>query len=428
METRPSGTPENDAQLGENPDRGPVLRAFAVATIGVLIGVLLVDVGASRLDEAPAAEAGESLFLADQELGWTNRPDWSSEEFDVAINGRGLRGAPWPPEGVDVETLRREPRVLFCGASNVFGLGAPSGETWQARLQAAGVGEATPRARFLNGGVQGYSLVQATRRATRLAVQFEPDIVIVEVFPGRQALVDSSPAAKWTRVGDEVVPTDVVEAWPESLRAVPATAHRLMMNSYFYRRARPKIQFGGAADNTTIEFMLSDDPIPASIADSVEQARAELTALSGFCQERGIALRLALLIEPRFASDKHWPKYLEAAQERGAPPADTPKSEPPAAMLRWLEPTGADVWDMTETMYAIGAGWAEYVQAKNLHWSGAGHGLIAAELRERLLAEDLISSAAAARAASPRSEDAALGVAGEADMTMDVPGAGGNGR
>lgn len=428
MGTSSSGSSALEALDGENPNRRAVLAAFGVALVGVLIGAVLVDVIAGRADEAPAAEGGDSLFLADQELGWANRPDWSSEELAIAINSLGLRGPALPAPDAAVDELRREPRVLICGASNVFGLGAPEELTWRARLQSEFAAATEPAPRFINGGVQGYSLVQGARRATRLAVLLEPDVIILEVFPGRQALLDSSPAAKWTRVGDEIVPTDVVEGWPTALRAIPARAHRALMNSYFYRRSRPKIQFGGAADQSTIDFMLTDAPIPGSIAPAVEQARAELTALARFCEERGIDLRLALLIEPRFSADEHWNNYLESAAARGAPPAGTPKEEPPAAMLRWLEPTGATVWDMSATMYAIGAGWEELVQAANLHWSGKGHGLVAAEWARLLRAEGLLESAAARRVDRPRSEDAALGAGGEAILELDLKGAGGEGR
>lgn len=428
MGTSSSGSPALHAPDGENPNRRAVLAAFGVALVGVLIGAGLVDVIAGRADEAPAAEGDDSLFLADQELGWANRPDWSSEEFSIAINSLGLRGPALPAPDAAVDDLRREPRILVCGASNVFGLGAQEELTWRARLQSEFAAATEPAPRFINGGVQGYSLVQGARRATRLAVLLEPDVIILEVFPGRQALLDSSPAAKWTRVGDEIVPTDVVEGWPTALHSIPARAHRALMSSYFYRRSRPKIQFGGAADQSTIDFMLSDAPIPGSIAPAVEQARAELTALARFCEERGIVLRLALLIEPRFSADEHWNSYLESAAARGAPPAGTPKEEPPAAMLRWLEPTGATVWDMSATMYAIGAGWDELVQAANLHWSGKGHGLVAAEWARLLRAEGLLESAAARRADRPRSEDAALGAGGEAVLELDLQGAGGEGR
>ena len=151
--------------------------------------------------------------------------------------------------------------------------------------------------------------------------------------------------------------------------------------------------------------MPSDAPIPGSIAPAVEQARAELTALARFCEERGI-LRLALLIEPRFSADEHWNNYLDSAAARGAPPAGTPKEEPPAAMLRWLELTGATVWDMSATMYTIGAGWDEAIQPPTFTgraratawWPRSGRGSCVRKGRVW---------AAARRANRPRSEDAA---------------------
>ncbi|MEC7231737.1 MAG: hypothetical protein VXW31_02230, partial [Planctomycetota bacterium] len=163
METSSSGSPALEALDGENPNRRAVLAAFGVALVGVLIGTGLVDVVAGRADDTPAAEGSDSLFLADQELGWANRPDWSSEEFGIAINSLGLRGPALPAPDAAVDDLRREPRVLVCGASNVFGLGAPEGLTWRARLQSEFAAATDPAPRFVNGGVQGYSLVQSAR-------------------------------------------------------------------------------------------------------------------------------------------------------------------------------------------------------------------------------------------------------------------------
>ena len=221
METSSSGSPALEALDGENPNRRAVLAAFGVALVGVLIGAALGDVIAGRADEAPAAEGGDSLFLADQELGWANRPDWS----------RGVRHRHQLTRPARPGPARRTPRSTTCAASR--GSSSAARRTCSAWAP-GGAGLARPPAVRVRGGDRARAALHQRRRpgycwsrsAARHAARGAPRTGRDRPggLPGRQALLDSSPAAKWTRVGDEIVPTDVIEGWPTALRAIPARA------------------------------------------------------------------------------------------------------------------------------------------------------------------------------------------------------------
>lgn len=378
---------------GENPPRGTVMLGLVKVLVGVILGVAAVDVVSGILRPAGGDAAGgdSKRMTLDPELGWRSTPGFADELYQ--INGLGLRD-PEIPE----DAPKDEVRVVGTGASNTYGLGVTNEDTWSYALQAR-----MPRGvRVLNGGVEGYSILQAVRRAGRLMDMLEPDLVTVTVFPGRQGLFDSSPAKRWTRVGDMVVPRTIVEDWPESLRWIPARTHKVLLHSNLYRSARAlDTRLEGGAPPELTEYVLTGAEIPEAFVSPLAEARQEVQALGEYARERGIELRFVVINDNRFCRDDRWREYLEQHQAAGAPSVDTPKEEPFDALAAWLESAGVEVWDLRETLFELASDWETNV-LPNVHWSPSGHAMIAEELDRRLRASGLLDTLVARRKAAPR--------------------------
>jgi len=380
---------------GANPARSHVFAMFARVVLGVAIGIVAVDVLVGSYSDDENKQGDRAVIRLDPELGWTNTPGYTVGDA-VRINSVGLRGPEIPEDAPPTEV-----RILVTGASNTYGLAERDEDTWRPRLEALLADELSPPPRVLNGGVQGYSIVQSTRRAARLIDRLDPDLVVVVVIPSRQAIIDTSPALNWTRVGGDVVPTSLVEGWPGATKRVPAALHKLLMHSNLYRRYRALTQLGQGVGPEHVEFMLTNAEPPEIAREPLERTREEIGALVELAESRGIELRFAIAVETRGANPEQWPIWLEGAAEKGAPPVGTPMDEPFDALTRFVESAGGEAWDMRATLYRMCADWEANVNAK-LHWSGPGHAMIAEDWARRITEGGLLEELAASRAGRPR--------------------------
>lgn len=381
---------END---GANPSTAFALGLLVKVVLGVLVGIAAVDVLTGVFGAPSGAQGNQSVMRLDPELGWTHRAGYADER--VTIDALGLRGP-----GIPADAPPTEVRIVVTGASNAFGLFEKDADTWAPKLEALLAGtEPPPRA--LNAGVQGYSIVQACRRAARLVDRVDPDLVIVELFPSRQALVDTSPAKAWTRVNGRLAPTDLVAAWPEALRPLPAALHRLMLHSNLYKRYRAKTQLAKGVGPALAEFILTDAEAPEALRAPLEATRREMAALVAFCAEREVELRFALTVETRGANAEQWKAWLENGAKSGAPALGTPMTEPFDALARLVESAGGIAWDMRETLFTLASDWQANVNDR-LHWSANGHTLIAEDWARRIQADGLLDTLVRRREQRPR--------------------------
>lgn len=379
---------------GSNPRRSTVFRMFAKAVVGVLVGALLVDLVVGWLDGSSAKETGRGVFQRDAELGWSNTPNYSGGK--ETIDALGLRTPPIPSDAPTDEV-----RILLCGASNSYGLYVQNEETWAYRLQESLVDEMQPAPRILNGAVQGYSIIQSCRRAARLIGKVQPDLVLVLLMPSRQALMDGSPALQWTRVGQDLVPTDLLDGWPASLHSVPARIHKLSLHSNLYRRYRTATKFGASIGKDVTFYVMSEEPPPEKLREPLAATMRELQGLIDYAALMEVEVRFILTLQTLGLNDEKWAAYIANPKHGGAPEMGTPKEEPIDALARWIEPLDADVWDFRDVMFEMGAAWKKYVMPANLHWSPAGHALMAEAIEARLRG-GLLESLQEQRRQSPR--------------------------
>ncbi|MGH9349123.1 MAG: SGNH/GDSL hydrolase family protein, partial [Vicinamibacterales bacterium] len=148
-----------------------LVATVCLATAGVETGVRLM---ASALDLS-------SYMKYDPLLGWTAIPGARRAHkdrrlgFDVRydINEYGFRGPAYPrakPAGVR--------RIVILGDSNGFGWGMSEDEHFASLLD-----QELPSVQVINLSLSGYGTDQEYLRFVRDGVQFDPDVVVLQVTP-----------------------------------------------------------------------------------------------------------------------------------------------------------------------------------------------------------------------------------------------------
>ena len=138
-----------------------------------------------------AAPVFQQLFTRDPEIGVRLRPGASARfktsefEADIVINSSGVRDSEIGPKPAG------ERRIVVLGDSIVLSVQVQADETFCARLQRHLNANRAPGGasyRVINAGVQGYGPVEEWRFFEHVASRFEPDIVLVAVYVGNDAV------------------------------------------------------------------------------------------------------------------------------------------------------------------------------------------------------------------------------------------------
>ena len=377
----------------------PALARIGMLLGGLLLGLFLFDRGLAWIDSWRDLSEGEQL-MPDVELAWTNRPGFKSAR--ASINSIGLRGDELPAVPAPDEI-----RILGTGPSTTFGAGDGGpldDQTWAAALERAiaKLPATTGPVRVLNGGVNGYSVVQAARRALLLLPKVKPDLVVVFVYPGSQALMDVSATRSSVVVDGELVPADIVHDTPPLLLPLAVATHKtLLSSSALYKRWRLQATDNGRRPPEIDRFVFSRAPHRLAIDGYLERTWTELAALAQGCREAGVALRAVLVPEWFMDADGPWRDYLVENATLGAPPPGTPRTEPIEALAEKLSSMGIQSWSMVEALNLIGTDHARYT-GDGRHWTPAGHEVIAMAMLQQLNRETLLDALRQRRASHPR--------------------------
>jgi hypothetical protein len=383
--------------------RAPMLRSLFVVLVGVIIGLCGVDLGVRWWDSDQGADGGNSSIVEHELLVWTGRPYFEKPEFQTVLDSFGNRNAEIPTD-VPLDELR----VAGFGASQVFGAGgAKQPDVWNHELERLLDGMLEHPVRVLNGGVNGYSVLQACRRAALLLDALEPDLVFVVISPSAQSLLDPSRARDVVRYGSEpnqIVPRDIADAWPDALLPIVAPLHDFFgAHSAIYRRHRSKFTGGGADRAADIQrWILSREPRTPAVEAMIDATLDEVEILAAACKTRGVELRMLVLPEAESDTEAGWREYLATDRHAGAPPAGTNRKEPTDFLDELLRERGAKTWNFYDEVDSMGPRRARFTMNDRRHWNREGHDVFAAGILERLRGERILSALVERRRADPR--------------------------
>lgn len=140
----------------------------------------------------------QALFAQDDRIGHVLKPGatarFSTAEFttDIRINNAGVRDDEFGPKPPN------EKRIVILGDSLVMAVQVPLSATFVKRLEAR-LNEQRAGGthyRVINAGIQGYGPVEERLFFEKVASRFQPDLVIVGLYVGNDAIEASDSAPK----------------------------------------------------------------------------------------------------------------------------------------------------------------------------------------------------------------------------------------
>ncbi|MCX6545588.1 MAG: hypothetical protein NTV05_14400 [Acidobacteria bacterium] len=165
-------------------------RWFVIAAI-VACEFATFEIALRLAGGSEAAPEFQRLFMTDPRIGHRLRPGaqtrfrTSEYETTISINGQGVRDAEIGPKALN------ERRILVLGDSLVMAVQVESSQTFckllEARLNATHSGGGL-HYRVINAGVQGYGPVEKYLFYNYVARAFDPDVVLIGLYPGNDVM------------------------------------------------------------------------------------------------------------------------------------------------------------------------------------------------------------------------------------------------
>jgi hypothetical protein len=349
------------------------LRFIGAAVLGgLLLGAALAETGARVLAPSAGEEllfsapdaVPEGLYRASPTLlnepvpGFMGQVASMGYRVPVRINALGLRGG--EPTGAR--------RWLALGDSFTIALQVPEADTFEARVGAAlGV-------EVLNGGVDGYSTAQATRRYEALDGPTGAEAVLLTFFLGN----DFHDNERIPPLLNGPPPPGAGGHAPVRASTDPLSRFLLRHSvAYAYWRVAQKRAALSAADDFDTRRFREELTIftrgGAGRLAQLRQASAQaLTALRDAARQRGDRLLVAVA-PPSFAVDPERAAATLATFGLDDPDVDAPRR----AALDVLQQLGIPSCDLTPPLQAAQQAGREGYFRFDGHWTAVGHAVVA---------------------------------------------------
>lgn len=179
---RPSpAAPAHNRQASDTgPPPPPTWVKLALASIGVLLALVVGEVGARVLETQGYNDAirdfSRTMVETDPVLGHRLVPNQR-----VTVDGIAYRTSSLGQRGPELRD-GGAPRVLVLGDSVTMGWGVAEEATWPSVLSET-LHATRPGVEVVNGGVLGWGVEQYAQRLPRLAELTSPDVILVGYFP-----------------------------------------------------------------------------------------------------------------------------------------------------------------------------------------------------------------------------------------------------
>jgi lysophospholipase L1-like esterase len=307
------------------------LALFAAIMIAQFV---LFEAGLRWAGGSEAAPVFQQLFMQDSEMGGYRLKPGATAHFkttefetDIAINSSGVRDSEIPAKPVS------ERRIVVLGDSLVLSVQVDAQETFCALLQkrlnaASKPGE--PAWRVINAGVQGYGPVEELEFYQHVARRFQPDIVLVALFVGNDAMEAGDTAGKLASEGNESAgapaaapasPGPQLDAvkrpsrWPLWLRRL---TRRTMVTQIVRMRAVTLLERFGDARPIDRALTMYLPAMPPDMARGLDVTREAVRRLAALAAEDGARTGI-ILVPARFqVADDDFGYLAEAVEQTGS--------------------------------------------------------------------------------------------------------------
>lgn len=355
-----------------------LLCLFILAAEFVVLEAALRIAGGSE-----ASPAFQSLFMQDARVGHRLKPSararYTTAEFstDLAVNAQGVRD----DEDIGPKAAT-ERRVLVLGDSLVLSVQVPLADTFTEQLEARLNGAGSPaRWRVINGGVQGYGPVEEWLFYKHIAAAFQPDIVLLVLF-----------------VGNDAVEAHDKEAWldadgrPAGARgeATADRVRRLLRASMVLQIAQQRAELlrwrvARKTPERPLTTYLADPP--AEVLHGLEVTRRTVERLAQHASAAGSRTGLVLM-PARFQTDDGDYERLAAVVKGSG--GELVRNGATERFRQALTPLGLPMLDLLPVLEAQPNRMGLFFQA-NVHLTPPGHRVVADALLRFLASSELMS-------------------------------------
>ena len=251
-----------------------------------------------------AAPEFQKLFTPDPVLGYRLKPGatarFRTADFDtrITINQAGVRDRDVAPKAPG------ERRMVVLGDSLVMSVQVPVEDTFVARLERRLNASAEPPAtyRVINAGVQGYGPVEEYLFHREVTSALQPDIVILALYPGNDAVEAGATAYKLREPGPSRSADADLGAWQRFTQ----WRRRMIRKSIVLQVARLRVmtvldRFGWRPEiDPPLRTYLPD--APPEIDKGLEVTRDVVSRLDALTRQEGSRL-VVVLLPARFQVD-----------------------------------------------------------------------------------------------------------------------------
>lgn len=256
-----------------------------------------------------------------------------ARDYTVSIGPLGSRN-PSPPQGRTEGRLR----VLFLGASTIYGAGVDDDETLPAYLQAWLRQQGHADAEVFNFGTSGYVLSQMAILGRRLLPVLEPDLVVVlHTNLGRRAFLQLDPPRTDY---DDAFAADP-RLWAENFWTAPFPVSPELLGGAMRRSFLVR----SVAAAALRPLLVSRNAFP--VGDAISEA--ELRSFLAACDDAGVPLRVVGAPgdpgheDPTSVYEDFPPDRFFTLHEEGREEVFYDAHPPPDTLREWAETIGAEL-------------------------------------------------------------------------------------
>jgi hypothetical protein len=319
------------------------------------------------------------MKIAHPKLGWVYAPNFSARlvttdyETTISTNELGFRDRP-----VDLTTLP-EQVVLAVGSSFTSGIGVESDETWVAVVeQLVNAPGSLASNRFVNAGINAYSLKQIRLAAQEWTPLIEPDLIVAGVSVGGAEMI----ANPFVFFNGTTVRSDVVHR----LKALPDG----FLLSPFYKKWAIEVDFWFDENFYFGAHILKAVQRVRELVAQDRDRTLELSRSSALGHQKQLLNELDLLIS--FAQKSKTPLVIllvNGQQEDGGFGNDDIRN---AEIRRYCAKRGVHTVDPLPTFKELAAGEPIFRFLHDGHWTVRAHTVAGGLVADLLIEQELLPS------------------------------------
>lgn len=345
--------------------------------VGLLSLILLaqfaaLEAGLRWYGGSEASPAFQQLFMQDPRVGHRLRPAaqarYTTPEFsaDIVINPQGVRDTdPIGPKAAN------ERRVVILGDSLVLSVQVQQSQTFAELLERdLNAGAQATTWRVINAGVQGYGPVDEWLFYKHVVDAFEPDLVLIMVFVGNDA-VEAYDKRTWIDA----------DGPPSAATSDRAASHfrRLTRASMVLQNVRLRWDHlkaaveGPGAERPLTSYLASP---PADVSEGLAVSRRAFGLIADRAAARGASTAFVLM-PARFQTDDADYERLRAIVTAGG---DTLLRDAATERFREaLAPMGLPLFDLLPALHSEPRRHELFFQ-ENVHLTPRGHEVVGRQL------------------------------------------------